>query len=621
MLHTAGKITITMALAGTFILLLVFLLDIGKKDFTQVSAQTATTSVQVLNFPPAWVDLAYEVQNSSTTNPINSGQQVTWRGTAEDQDGGVAPYFLLLCSNSTPPQANSASSTADLGTAPPQCVSGTQWAVSAATPSGEEAEVSVTTTESNPFGESNNWYAWVCDDDPVNPRCNDTFSQGDARGASPFVVNRRPVLTSVSNNGPTLPGQTITFTSVSSDPDILRGADNLVLHVCSTNSFTNATCDGETLATTSSAMTTNATASFEITIPTQNREYDAFVFLVDEFDHVANNNFQSNYTVANATPEVVASSISINGGNDITLLNAGTTTPGYLLEFTVTDNNSCVALDPGDPTQELAPGSEFADVFVSLYRSGVGFSGSTACRPLGTSRSDANNCYQSLNTSWNIACQQVENSCTDNTDVSTDYTCTFELAHIADPTDGATTTEVQFPDENWRAAVAVVDIGNATSTPVEGDTGVEMIRLLAFDLATPSIPYPALEPGQQSDIEAATNILATGNVGINPDLQGSDMCVDFSPGSPCAVSATSTIPADQQRFAASTGPYTSGNAISLSSTVSQVLELNIPKTTSLTTLANGNVYWGIAIPSTITQSGAYTGQNEFAVVQSDATNW
>ena len=154
--ETAGKITIITAFTGVLIFAFIFIFNIGKTELEKAEAQgtdRATTTLTVLNTPPVWVvgQEAREEITTSTTTPTNSGSQVSWIGTATDANG--APYFLIICEGSATPTAQL--STTTLGTAPPICASGTRWAVSTGTVSGQQARAATTTLEGNPFAESN----------------------------------------------------------------------------------------------------------------------------------------------------------------------------------------------------------------------------------------------------------------------------------------------------------------------------------------------------------------------------------------------------------------------------------------------------------------------------------
>lgn len=638
MSHTAGKITIATACSGLLVFAAVFLLDVGRDHIQVVSAQgsgTATTSLTVRNLPPVWDVEAFEQTPSATNTPINTGEQVVWEAEATNN----LPYWLLICST------NSATATPATGPGlegdeqfAPECGAGaTQWALSTSTQSGEVAIAATTTIDGAPFGESNEWYAFVCDADQFDPRCAEAVqgeekatAENDDAFSSPFVLNFRPILNDADNDGPTLPGDVIEFTSDSSDPNTLRGDDEIFLHVCATNSFSNGSCDpGQTFASSSVAFTENAEASFLINIPTVAFTYEAYVFLVDQFDHQAANSIQSDFDVANATPEVDAGTISLNNGDSITLTEALATTSGFTLDFEVSSNNSCVAVD-GSGTS-LGAGSEFADIVASVYRESVG---TTTCD--GTAGPfDANNCYTSgAAAQWDFSCTKDTSSCTDNgattTDMTSAYNCTFSLWHVADPTDGTTASEVEFPGEEWFAAASVIDAAGATSSFTTNPSGgVDVESFLAFDLGTNAIPYGTLEPEEDTgNLIATTTILATGNTGVDQDLEGSSMCPDFDVANAydsgnnygCSGDASDTIPANFQEFGLdNTIAYGSGEALIPGSQVTALV--NVAKPTVIQTATDDDIYWGIAVPEDITLAGNYTGQNAFFAILSDAQNW
>ena len=605
--NTAGKITVITALAGVVVFTLIFLLNIGAKEFKQATAQgVATTSVTVLNTPPSFQSGPFESPESSTSSPTNSGSAVTWAATGFDNND--EDYYLLVCDGETAsPTANTA--------APPTCDSGdVTWGVSGLTNSGVQATVSTTTLEA--FAESNTWFAWVCDAVAVNPRCNSYAQQGTGSTSSPFNVNHRPVFTDYYDDSPADPGSTVIFTSTSSDSDTTGTQDTVQLHVCSTNSFSGGSCDANTLATSTLELA-NATATYPITIPFQDDDYDAFGFIVDNHGHTASGGSQgsnSTLTVNNVAPTISGAQIVLNGGLDMTLVTEGGETTGFALQFTATDANSCDAVG-GNSYDEIS------DYTMSVFRSGIG---SSTCDGSAGSY-NANNCYPSgiATTTWNYTCTASTTSCTfgvDGIDQTLLYDCTFPLWYIADPTDGAATNTVYFA-EDWRAGVSASDDDFATSTFVQSTTaGIDVESLLALNLLTATIPYGPLEPGDDSGtLTASTTVESTGNVGLDEELSGESMCGTYTTGSPCNPSATSTIPENEQEYATSTIAYGSGT--DLSSTTPAILDINVPKSTSTSTPSSGVTYWGIRVPGTITLAGSYTGENTFTAVTSAPGQW
>ncbi|MFM2339457.1 MAG: hypothetical protein RLZZ360_93 [Candidatus Parcubacteria bacterium] len=613
--ETAGKITVLSALSGLLIFTFIFILNIGKTELEKAEAtSTATTTLTVLNTPPTWVagQEGRELISSSSTSPTNSGDQVAWVGTASDANG--APYFLIVCSTNATPTAQQ--STTTLGTAAPVCSAGTRWAVSTGTPSGTEARAATTTVEVAPFAESNDWYAWVCDDDPVNPRCSTTFSQGtNATNSSPFNVNRRPVFTGFSNDGPVNPGGTLLFRSTSTDPDVVDTDDALYLVVCGSASYstsTNSCGAGDTVASSSLSIAfANATTSRVMATILQDTNYNAFAYLYDEHGHEASGGAQGTnvtFEVSNVAPTVAGGTISLNGGLDIVLTVPGSQTTGFTLDFVVADANSCDAVGGG-------AADEIQRSVVSIFRSAVG---TTTCDG-SAGAYNANNCYPSgvAASVWNLSCTASTTSCTGNTDDTISYSCSFPLWFIADPTVSGT----PFDTQAWSAGVAGVDDDNATGTMATTTSPVELLSLVAIDLLTSTIAYDQLEPGtNMPNLTSSSSLRVLGNTGLNQLLGGESMCTTFSTTNPCPVSATSTIPQGEQRYATSAVAYASGAALQ-PTTSPATLQIQIPKPTATSTPTSGTTYWGIAVPGTITLAGSYTGQNTFTGAISNPLSW
>lgn len=603
---TAGKVTVFSCLLGLFAFALIFTINIGNGVLQHVDAQgIATTTVTVLNTPPQWTVDAEERIGSSTTTPTNAGDVVQWDAIGTDSNG--EPYYLLICMTNATPTA--------LASAPPRCnVSTNQWAVSASTTSGTEA-IAATTTQTG-WSESNIWYAWICDDNAINPRCNNTPKQGTGTTSSPFEVNHRPSFTVFTDTSPALPGAVVTFMSTSSDTDVSGSQDTVRLFVCSTNSFNASTdtCTATTLAsTTSPGPATNASSSYTIVIPTQDQNYSAFGFVIDSHGFEASGGAQgtdSTLTVQNATPAVSSSNIFINGGSNLVLTQAATNTTGFTLQYEVTDNNSCL---------NAASSSEITGYQVALFRSGIG---STTCLGNTAGTYNANNCYTSAvaTSTWNLSCTASTTSCSGAGDPYVIWDCSFPLWYIADPTDG-TATSTQYSTENWSVGINVIDDNAAVSALATTSNPVEVTSFLAFTLNTLSIPYGSLEPGQQNDpLVATTTIAATGNVGLDERLTGQSMCITYATGLPCPNSASSTIAEENQRYSATTSSSFAA-ATPLSSTTLQELEADVPKSTSTSSPATDDTYWGIAVPIAIQLAGNYKGENTIYAITGESSNW
>lgn len=605
---TAGKVSVFSCVLGLFSFALIFTINISSGTLNKAIAQSdiATTSVTVLNTPPQWTVDAEESYGSSTTTPTNAGDVVTWDAIGTDSNN--EPYYLLICSTAATPTANAS--------AAPSCDSPVnRWAVSTSTTSGAQATAATTTLAS--FAEINAWFAWICDDNATNPRCNATVKQGTGTTSSPFEVNHRPTFTVFTDTSPALPGTTVTFMSTSSDADVSGTADTVGLIVCAANDYnstTNLCGAGGTLASSTSYVTANASSTYSVVIPTQDQNYSAFGFVIDNHGFEASGGAQgtnSTLTVQNATPTVATSTFSLNGDTNMALTVAAGQTTGFTMQYTVTDNNSCL---------NAASTSEITSYRMALYRDGSGVS-STTCLGDTSGSYNPNNCYTGAvaTTTWNLSCTASSTTCGGATDPTQIWTCTFPLWYVADPTDG-TATSTQYSTLNWKSAVNAIDDNSATSTLTQHAAGVEVTSFLAFALNSLTIPYGSLEPGQQNDpIVATTTISATGNVGLDERLEGESMCTGYTSTSTCVNSSTSTIPASEQVYATSSRTYASST--SLSSTTPTELEVNVFKSTATSTQATGNTIWGIRVPGTITLAGNYKGENTFTAIVGESANW
>ncbi len=622
-LRTAGKITVYTTFLGVVVFALVFIFNLGETSIKQADAQSssATTTVNVVNTAPVWTASTTEVIESSATNPTNAGDVVSW--TAIGTDSNAEDYWLLICSNTNAPTATSNGA--------PTCNGGTQWAVSGTTTSGQAAVAATTTLAA--WAESNVWTGWICDGNNGTPRCNVDYTQGtNATNSSPFEVNHRPTFTAFVDDSPDIPGQAVIFTSTASDADTSGTPDTVFLTVCATAGFSTTTnaCTGTTLATSSASVSSNATSTYTIVIPTQDNDYGAFGYIIDNHGFEASGGAQgtdSVLTVSNVAPTVSGALISLvqpTTTNIILSVEEGETL-GFALSFVTADNNSCDAV--GGST-----GDEVIDYDLSIYRNGSGVITSSSSTCPVTGPYDANNCYPSSEapTVWNLTCTAATSTCSGSTDTDMTWNCTFPLWYIADPTDG-TATSTQYSTNDWRAQVQAIDDGqqgnlvSLTGSTSESTSGVEVISFLAFALNDLSIDYGSLEPGQETPLLVATTTLqATGNVGIDTDLYGESMCTTYTGATPCAPSATSTIPQSEQVFGTSTITY--AQAVSFgytlpASTSPTELEINVPKSRATSTATSSDAFWGIRIPGTITFAGAYTGENTFTARVGESANW
>ncbi len=619
-LRTAGKITVFTSLIGIFVFFLAFITNLGVTEVTTVGAENASTTVTVLNTPPVWTASTTEEFESSQTLPTNAGSEVSW--VAVGTDSNSEDYYLLICGTSNTPSSTSGGA--------PHCNGGTQWAVSTATISGTQARAATTTLDG--WGESNAWYAWVCDGNVGSPRCSTLYTQGvNATNTSPFEVNHRPLFSAFWDNSPAVPGTMVTFTSTSSDTDSSGTQDYVKLFVCATSGFNTSTdsCTGTTLASTTVFTQTNATATYTIVVPTQDQDYSAYGYIIDShgFESAGvSQNTDSTLSVSNAAPTVDASTVSLVQPvtTDIVLINEAAETTGFTLSFTTLDNNSCDAAGGG-------AADEITGYELSIYRNGSGLVTSSSSTCPVTGPYDPNNCYPSSvpTATWNLVCTPDTGTCLGGSDVDMEWDCTFPLWYVADPTDG-TATSTQYSTNDWRAQVRALDDGqehnlvSLTGPESQSASGVDVKSLLAFALNTLSIPYGSLEPGQKNTfLTATTTVASTGNVGLDKDVTGQSMCTTYTNANPCPTSATSTIPESEQVFGTSTIPYDDAvlAGSTLSSTTAKEIEINVPKSTATSSQAIANAFWGIQVPATITFAGDYKGENTFTARVGESSNW
>jgi hypothetical protein len=604
----SGKIALYSIVVGVLVFGFAVAFDPFKfstREPHSVWAGTATTSVTVLNTPPEWLVDAEEYVESSTSTPTDVGSSTIWVGTASDSNN--EQYYLLICKTSSTPTANAG--------AAPTCGggAGNQWAVSSLTNASVQA--TSTRTALAPDAEENVWVAWICDRNASNPKCNTTFKQGTGVTASPFYVNHRPSFTVAADDSPKDPSQVVTITTTASDSDVVTTSDTVRLFVCKANDYatSSVSCGAGGTYCSSSLSASNPTCNFTASSTLPDGNYNAFAFVIDNHNFPASGGAHATNTVVtinNKAPAVSSSSISLNDtdlAGGLTLGTGGGQTTGFSVKFTVTDENSC---------QNLSSGNEISSSSIYVYRSGIG---QGSC--LTTGNYNPNNCYPgALPTStWNYSCSQDGGTCSGITDPSVNWTCTFPLWFLADPTDGTNATDSQFFAQDWLASVIARDDNGATSTITEASTGNEVISYLSYVLNTTLIAYGSLEPGQLNDpIVATTTVAANGNVGLDETLYGDGMCTTYPA---CGGGVTSTISINAQHFATSSVGYNSSTAFIATSSPGTELEINILKTTATSSLATGTTYWGIQIPITITLAGDYTGKNTIIGVKGEAQNW
>lgn len=558
------------------------ILSVNFFSVSKANADNADTSATVNNTAPVWASNAtcggsYPCENpaSYVASPTNAGSDVTFLATATDNNG--EQWRLIVCKTA--------------GTSGGDCDGGAsdRWCRAASLSNSGSASTCAYTTPSSGNNDTYAWYAYACD----SANGCSTVSQGNGsdNNATPFAVNDRPAFTVYSDNTPKNPDQVVTFSTTSSDGDT---SDTVTLYVCKTNSFTApATCNGGEWCH-SSAGSSDPTCNYDDSDDIiQDKDWDAYGFVVDNHGFEASGGSQgtnSTMTISNVAPSISASSIQLldtDESGDLSLTAEQTETTGFKVKFTVVDKNSCL---------NASSGNEIASSLIN-----VRMTEKTSVQCDTDGEDNNNNCYANAQAGTGGSCTQDVGSCAGANDDTVTWTCVFPLQYHAD----ATVVNSQKASYNWSAAVKATDDNSSDTGLIDDADGNEMGMFMSYDLNSVTISYGALDPGNDS-AEQSTVLEATGNVGLDENLSGTDMTY-----------LTNTIGVAQQKYALSSGGGWTGTALSTSPTES---ELNCSKTTVTGSPATQNTYWVLRVPNG-QPSGSYTGINTIAGITGESANW
>lgn len=623
--RTAGKITVATGVFAFLTLIAVSTVGVFSMQASAGASGAATSTVKVLNTPPRFNAAPREVVISATTTPTVNGSTVVW--SADAYDSSSNNIYLLICKTGGAPTANTA--------AQPTCAggAGNLLAVTGGTPPAPvypaTAIVYATSTVTDNVNEIVQWYAFVCDDVVGLPKCSkvtDPLIQGNLSNpeASPLVINHPHSFTSLSNNGPKDPGQLITFTASTTEAfhqDTINGTDLATLYLCKSPDFNGSTCGaGGTWATSTTPLQSNPVASWTLAIPTLDGATSTYPYIVDSRGAVAigaQQGVASAFTVNNVAPTIVPGTIALEdqfASTSLKLVVEKGETPNFKLSFQVSDYNSCKAAGGGNQASSTA---------VTVYRSGYP---DASCNGLVNGQHNYNSCYSSNDKSavWNITCAPdptyLADTCAGPSDLTVGWSCTFPLWYTTDPTEFGT----PWSAEQMKVNIIPMDHSGATTSNLKL-TGSEMNVLSALALTANTFSFGGWEPGQGNtnigvdDLGATSSLLqiqATGNASLDTNISGTDMCVGWPA---CSGLPGDTIPAGQERYATSTILYASG--VTLATSTPKFFDFNILKSTSTSTPNTGTLYWGIAVPASITVSGDYKGQNAIDAVMNASAIW
>ncbi|MCX7778663.1 MAG: hypothetical protein N2259_00200 [Patescibacteria group bacterium] len=569
------------SLPWLLILIIITTLLLNGLIFLRVRAQTNLgTSVTVANAAPDWTVYPYEDPASYTDSPTNAGLNVTFKATGTDPNNDQ--YYLAICkTNSITPGNN----------APPTCGGGA-WCISSATNSESQATCSYQTQDADP--ESNNWWAFVCDKTATNPACSSSH-QGSGHSGSPFKVNHRPSFTGVADCNYANPAASCSVTAIASDADTDGHNDTVSLYVCKQNDFTGTGCGAGGTWCSVTGQSSNPSCNFNV--PRPDGSYNYYPYVIDNHHFAASGAYQGStqdFEVNNVAPSITNTTIQLldtDESGDLTLTQPEAQTTGFKIKFTVTDNNSCL---------KKGGGNEIASATANVRMTELAAS---ACRVSGDY--NANNCYPGAYGAWNLICSQDAGTCAGENDTEVNWTCTFPLWYVADPTVGTPTPPKNA--YNWKAEVKAIDDDNADSGWIDDDDGNELGLFMAYAYQESSIGYGNLAPGQKSVSSATATIVAKGNTGLDAEYSGTNMTASGKPD----------ILVSQQKYDFTDQSWDSMTYILSSAPIER--ELNCPKTTNPASPQTKPTYFRISIPSG-QPAGTYTGTDTLSGVVSE-DNW
>ncbi|MEA3398387.1 MAG: hypothetical protein U9R06_01445 [Patescibacteria group bacterium] len=576
-------------LASTAAIGLVFNFELNfynpiKKDFgmslSVPAAQAddyASTTVQVRNAPPSITNGPAESPTSTSTSPINAGDDISFTVTATDDEGN--DYYIAVCKTD--------SITASTTGGAPECAASQELCVSTKVNTGVQ-NTCVHTNVASDVGETQEWYVFVCDDHGSEGSCSNA-SQGAgfpaSDGGSPFYINHAPTInTATTSLNNLVPGGTFEVAATSTDTDILGGANELTMHICSTASYSTTTgCDGTEYCTatgTASSPGASTTISCQWTdsAPTAHGDYDYYVYIKDEFGLAGTNNgINRTYTIINIAPDISNIKLVPNLVNDIQLniKDAGGTIV-YATSTSAQDNNGC---------------DDLVSATGTIYWSNA--SGENVCT------ADDNDCYQMTSTACAI---------TDCVGAIAKVSCTSTIEYHAQPTDASSNVAATY----WLAAITIWDedlYDTATTTA----PGTDIKTGEAFEITETEIDYGQLVAGTNSGTSTATTTITNfGNCPIDSEISGEWM-----------TQAPSYVIDEQWQEYSTTTNFQWGGTVSfdLSSTTPGALTgLVAPRPTTTASDQIDYLYWGMGIPAG-QFSGTYNGENLFVVKIDSDGNW
>jgi hypothetical protein len=553
-------------------------LSLGKMAQASTTSQTQVT---IRNDAPHFSNAPYvgETVASGSTTPINVGGSISFTLPANGAyDAESNDIKLLICDGS-------ATATTSGGV---QCLGGVQFCVSgwASTTPSTSSSTSCTLSSVTDLGsETQNWRAYVCDNHPSQPGCSalSTGDPGNVETHSPFYINHAPTVASATTTVNNInPGAPFTVTATTSDTDVQGGIDQTVISVCSTAGWSTSTnsCVATTLCTSTPSTAVVHSCVSTTSVPMMHNNYPYYVYSYDWHNFSTSSNQAGSYNVNDVAPTV--GSVNFNNGNNIYLNSKYAANVIVAASTTVTDTNGAADLRWATST---------------LYESAT--VGGYNCA------ANTDNCYKIASTSCSL---------TTTGSSTVVVNCIGSLAYNAYATDASGTNPKA--GDNWVAAIIAADGSfNSVGTSSVANTLNDVYTSVVLDVSNPTIPFNAgaamVAGADTGGVNATTTVVNFGNAPITTLLWGSDM----------NRSGGGTIALSNQKFATSSFTYGTGGVVFTATTspLAQNTGISIARPiTSATTTQD--VYWGIKIPFSVTQSGDYTGINTF-VASLTAGTW
>jgi hypothetical protein len=550
----------------------------GSQGFVASDSKGIPTTLAIPNAVPV-ITAGPSDGGSSSATPTNEGSDVHFTATATD--GNTDGYFLKICkTDSITPNVY----------APPDCANGQQICTSAEAASGSQASCDFNTLGF--IGESQDWYAFVCDYN-ADPLCS-PVSQGTGDSGSPFSVNHAGTFGTVTvtntSDKEIAPGDTLKFTLPSSqiaDSDTGGSQNFLTMHICTPETtsynYVTDTCTGGTSVCSSTAVdpisadaVCTGGASL-VSVPTAHGNYGFKVYVEDTHSFPAVGNNSQTYSVTDVPPQVMsytgpnAPAPSAGGSDDITF------------SVTVHDDN-------GDNDITAVNG-----VFYNTAGTGL---------DSGICISSENNCYLAPSCVTSGVSIPGSGKTALGSDNELTASCTVTVWFNADYSEG------------WKAHANISDATHDITDSADSGA-VSNPALLGINVTEAGIVYGTVTIGGTS----AAKETSMGNMG-NQTL---DVYVNGTP----MTSGSYSIPVSQQKWyqtsdpfdwdavPADEGPFSLVETPSGTTDGGGCLNRDIqvrPVHDSLST--NESIYWKLRIPAN-QHAGSYSGQNTFSTTSGD----